>query len=82
MHVPNRLSIQDKEKWILTTLHIMEKRYAIPIIAHIDLNANLAHLHQLKRYLNLKAWNQFQDDNYSWRVGRKKSNNDLLVWKW
>ena len=41
LHVPNRLSLQEKETWILTILENAQKRYSLPVIAHIDLNAKL-----------------------------------------
>ena len=60
-------------------LHNAQKRYSIPIIVHIDLNAKLTQLKMVRKYLDIKAWYQFQDDQYSWRAGRKKANNDIII---
>ena len=48
-------------------LHNADKRYNLPIIAHIDLNAKLANMKNLKKFIELKAWQSFQDDQYSWK---------------
>ena len=47
LHTPNKLSIADKEKWILAMLHNADKRYNLPIIAHIDLNAKISNMKNL-----------------------------------
>ena len=46
-------------------IHSADKKYNIPIIAHIDMNAKIKYLKTFNKYLELKAWNRYQDDNYS-----------------
>ena len=79
LHVPNRLSTYEKETWILTILENIQKRYGLPMIAHVDMNAKLNSMKLLSQYLNLKGWNKFQDDKYSWRKGATTANNDIVI---
>ena len=44
LHVPNNLSNYDKETWILTIIENTQKRYALPTLIHIDMNAKLKSL--------------------------------------
>ncbi len=41
LHVPNRLLSHEKETWILMILENMQKRYGLPTIVHVDMNAKL-----------------------------------------
>ena len=65
LHVPNKLSTRDKETWILAVLENARKRYSLPMLVHIDMNAKLKSLKLLSQYLPIKGWNKFQDDQYS-----------------
>ena len=69
LHVPNKMSARDKETWILTIIENAKKRYALPTLVHIDMNTKFSTLNLLNQYLNVKGWNHFQDNQYSWRKG-------------
>ena len=59
VHVPNNLTNYEKETWILLVLENTQKRFTIPTIAHIDMNAKLSNLKTLRKYMEIKGWNKF-----------------------
>ena len=42
LHVPNKLSTYDKETWIITIMENAQKRYTLPTLIHVDMNAKLS----------------------------------------
>ena len=62
LHVPNKITNMEKEKWILTKLDMIYRNYDIPILTHIDMNTKISNLPNLGKFLELKGWFKFQDE--------------------
>ena len=82
LHVPNKLNTGEKETWMIAAIENVQKRYTLPSLIHMDMNAKMKDLKLMVRYLEVKGWNKFQDKEYSWRKGSTTANNDIILWKW